>query len=103
MTNELFIKIVGAIITILVALITGFIIPWLKSKVDGEQTKKLAYYIGMAVRCAEQIYTPEQWMEKKLYVTNYITNLVNDTFKLTLSPQDIDVLIEGAVNEIKKG
>ena len=103
MTNELFIKIVGAILTILVALITGFVIPWLKSKVDGEQTQKLAYYVDMAVRCAEQIYTPDQWQDKKQYVTDYITRLVNDTFNLTLSSQDIDVLIEGAVNQIKKG
>lgn len=101
MTNETFIQIIGGVITILCALITGFVIPWLKSKVDAEQTEKLAYYIDMAVRCAEQIFTPEQYEMKKAYVTSYIKELVNNTFNLTLSDEDINVLIEGAVNQIK--
>lgn len=103
MSNELFLQIMGGIITILCALITGFVIPWLKSKVDAEQTAKLSYYVDMAVRCAEQIYTPEQWEQKKEYVTNYITDLINTTFKIKLSAEDINVLIEGAVNQIKRG
>lgn len=101
--NDVFMQIMSAVITILCAVITGFVIPWIKSKIDAEQTEKLAYYIDMAVRCAEQIYTPDEWELKKLYVTKYITTLVNDTFKLTLSAEDINVLIEGAVNQLKKG
>lgn len=102
MSNELFLQIMGGIITILVAIITGFLIPWLKSKVSQSDMEKLTYYIDMAVRCAEQIYTPEQWEQKKAYVTSYITDLCNKTFKLNLSAEDINILIEGAVNQIKK-
>lgn len=102
MTNELFIKIVGAVITILVSLITAFVIPWIKTRVETDKLEKFDYYLKLAVRCANQIYTPEQWKEKKQYVTDYITKLCNDTFKLSLTAQDIDVLIEGYVNEIKR-
>lgn len=103
MTNDLFVKIVSGIITILIAVITGFLIPWIKSKISVAKFDKITYYISMAVRCAEQIYTVEQWEQKKQYVTNYITDLCNNTFMLSLSSKDIDVLIEGAVNQIKKG
>lgn len=103
MSNEVFIQIVSGTITILAALVTGFVIPWLKSKITQADMDKLTYYINMAVRCAEQIYTPEQWELKKEYVTNYITELCNKSFKVSLSTQDINILIEGAVNQIKKG
>ena len=78
MNNEIFIKIVGGVITILCALITGFVIPWLRSKLNESQMNNLNYYLNLAVRCANQIYTPEEWIQKKQYVTEYITVIVVD-------------------------
>ena len=101
MTNEIFIEIIGAVLTIIVSLVTAFLIPWLKSKLNQTQLEKLDYYLNIAVRCANQIYTPEQWKEKKSYVTLYITDVVNDKLHLTLSEEDIDLLIEGCVNKVK--
>lgn len=101
MTNELFIKIVGAVITILVSLVTAFVIPMIKAKFNQTQLEKLDYYLKLAVRCANQIFTPEQWESKKNYVTAYITDVVNSKLHLTLSADDIQVLIEGCVNQTK--
>lgn len=101
MNSEIFLKIVGAILTILCTLVTGFVIPWLKSKFNETQLSKLDYYLNLAVRCANQIYTNEQWQEKKVYVTRYITDKVYNELGLTLTSKDIDVLIEGVVNQVK--
>lgn len=101
MNNEVFLKIIGAIITIAVTLITGYLIPWLKSKINQTQLEKIDYYVRLAVRCADQIYTEDQWAQKKIYVTNYITDVCNKTFNLTLTEKDINVLIEGAVNDLR--
>lgn len=101
MNNEVFLKITTAIITIAVTLITGYLIPWLKSKINQTQLEKIDYYVRLAVRCADQIYTTEQWAQKKEYVTKYITDVCNKTFNLTLTETDIDVLIEGAVNDLR--
>ena len=101
MTNELFIKIVSAIITIITALITAYVIPWLKTRINENQLAQLNRYIELAVRCANQIYTKEQWIEKKEFVLNYITEVVNDKFSLSLNELDIDMMIEGFVNEVK--
>lgn len=103
MTNELFMKIVSAVITIIVALISAFVIPWIKEKIGVVKFNKLVEYTELAVRSAEQLFDEEQWKEKKLYVTVYIKELCNDVFKLSLTDKDIDVLIEGIVNEVKKG
>ncbi len=102
MTNELFLQIVGALITIAIALVSAYVIPWLKTKVNAEQIATFNYYLDLAVRCANQIYTPEQWKEKKEYVMNYLTSVVNTKLKLSLTEEDLSNLIEGKVNEIKR-
>lgn len=101
MTNELFLKIVSAIITIITALITAYVIPWLKTKINENQMEQINKYIELAVRCANQIYTPEEWAQKKEFVLDYITEIVNKKFSLTLSQEDINLMIEGKVNEVK--
>jgi len=102
MNNDLFLEIVSSVLTIIVALITAYVIPWLKSKVNETQMQQIDKYIDLAVRCAEQIYTPEQWKEKKQFVLDYVTNVVNDKFSLSLTEEDIDLMIEGIVNKVKK-
>lgn len=102
MNNELFIQIVSAILTIIVAIITSVVIPWLKTKIRTDQMELLKKYTEYAVRCAEMLYTPEQWREKKDWVMEYITEKVNESFSLTLTYEDINTLIEGVVNEVKR-
>lgn len=103
MNNEqLFVQVVSAVITIIVSLISAYAIPWLKAKISKDQIETLNYYLELAVKCANQIYTAEQWQEKKQYVTNYIVDVINNKLSLTLTEQDIDTLIEGMVNHVKK-
>lgn len=102
-TNELFMTICGAILTILVALITKVVIPWIVAKIGHEKMQQFDYYLNKAVKCANQVYTVEQWAEKKAFVTKYLTNIVNNKLDLSLSAADIDLLIEGAVKEAKEG
>lgn len=102
MNNELFITIVSSVLTILVAIITSVIIPWIKTKITAEQMELLERYTEYAVRCAEQIYTPEEWQDKKVFVMDYITEIINDRLKLSLTYEDINTLVEGIVNEVKK-
>lgn len=101
MNEKLFLEIASGVITILVAIIASVVIPYIKSKIDSDKLEKLDYFIKVAVRCAEQIYTPEQWKEKKDYVVNYITDLINNSLHLKLTAAEIDDLIEGAVYQLK--
>lgn len=97
---EILIKAMGVIIAFV---ITYIIKPYIESKVSESELNKLENYIKTAVRCAEQIYTPNQWVEKKNYVTEFITKILHDKVDLSLSPEEIDTLIEGFVREVKKG
>lgn len=103
MPNELFLKILYLVLTIIAGLISAYVIPWLKTKVNEAQFEQIEKYIARAVRAAEQLYTPEEWEQKKEFVTDYITTVCNSKFSLSLTAEDINYLIEGFVNEIKRG
>lgn len=102
MKEELFFQIVSLLITLIAAIITGILIPYIKSKLTASQMAQVTKYTEMAVRCAEQMYTTEEWAKKKLYVEQYITGIIRGTFKLDITEEDINVLIEGCVNKVKK-
>lgn len=103
MTTEMFVKLVMSMISIASVLITAFVLPYIKAKITAEQMDQLAYYVTVAVRCAEQLFTPAQWEQKKNYVYDYIMHIVNTKLHINLTEQDIDIIIEGIVNEVKKG
>ena len=103
MNNDVFVPIVGAILTILATLISAYAIPLIKQKITAEDMATIRHYIELAVRCADQIYTPLQWQEKKQYVYEYICKVADEKLHIKLSPEDIDVLIEGFVRQIHYG
>lgn len=96
MNDNLF-KLIIALIPLLGTLITGFLIPWIKIQIGNEKLATYTEWAEKAVRCAQQIYTPEQWQEKKEYCMDFMTDLCNGA----LTRNQIDVLIEAAVKELK--
>ena len=59
--NEQIIKILfEAIFGIATVLITGYLVPWIRNLLGESKYAMLTEYTSLAVRCAEQIYTPEQ-------------------------------------------
>lgn len=101
MNTETFNILMKAIITIIGIVVTTYIVPWIKSRIDADKLDKIVEYTEIAVRCAEQIYTKEQWKEKKQYVYDYIIKKAAD-IDIKLDEHDIDVIIEGLVHELKK-
>lgn len=94
---NIIVKSVAAIISVI---LTVFVVPWLKNKVSEDKLLKIKELCELAVRCAEQIYTPEQWKEKKEYVFAYICEK-SEEINIHLSIEDVNNLIEGVVNEVK--
>lgn len=90
-----------SVITLVSALVSAYLIPWLRSKTSVTQLDKVAYYTEMAVRAAEQLFTPDQWEKKKEYVYGYILDLVNTKLNIRLDQEDVNIIIEGVVNEVK--
>lgn len=103
MTNELFVQISTLLFIILWMVISAYVLPYFKSRMSATELEQLTWFIRYAVRCAEQIYTPEEWKRKKEYVMAKAVYFVNNTLKIDISAADIDTIVEGIVNEIKRG
>ena len=88
--------IVNAIIALIAAIITTFLIPWIKSKIDAAKLAQIVEWVGIAVRAAEQIYNESGMGEKK---KQYVLDFLADK-GFTLDPNSINAMIEAAVKEL---
>ena len=92
-------NIISTAIALVLALISTFLIPWLKNKVDAEKFEQIKEWTRVAVQAAEMIYNGVgRGEEKKTYVINYLNE---KGFKIDTAT--IDALIESAVLDLKRG
>ena len=88
--------IVNAVITLIAAIVTTFLIPWIKSKIDAAKLAQIVEWVGIAVRAAEQIYNESGMSEKKKqYVLDFLASK-----GFTLDPDSINAMIEAAVKNL---
>lgn len=89
---------VSAFISLLAAIITIFLIPYLKAKVGERKFDEIMSWVQIAVAAAEMIYVgPGRGEEKKRYVLDY---LEGKGFSLDID--SINNMIEAAVLELNK-
>ena len=85
--------IIEALATLIAAVITAFVIPYIKSKTTTTQFEKIKMWVTVAVEAAEQLYTGSgRGAEKKQYVVEF---LQKKGFKI--DDDSLDKLIEAAV------
>lgn len=99
MNGQLFTQIILGIITIIGAIVTYYIVPLLKSKMGETEYAKFIDFVTKLVRSANQIYDNND--EKKKYVLNYSLAWLQ-THKIDLTEEQVNAIIEGLVNEVKK-
>lgn len=100
MNPELITKLVEAIVTVVVVIISAYVIPWLKNKVGEDKYATIIEFAEIVVRSAEKIYTPEQWQEKKKYAVNLVIEKAKN-LGIDLSVEEVNAIIEGAVQAVK--
>lgn len=89
--------VVEAFITLLFAVITAFLIPWIKTKISTEKLIEISEWVDIAVLAAEMIYNQTgMGAKKKEYVEKF---LAEKGFKL--DAESIDALIEASVLKLK--
>ena len=98
MDNTLFMQFIQLLIILILGLVTAYVVPFIKTKVSKDQMELLLYYVNIAVKAASQIYSKEQWKEKKEYCMQYIKNIIDEKMNITLSDEEISTLIEGVLN-----
>lgn len=65
-------QIILAVIALLGGILTTFVIPFINKKLTAQQIENIRKAARIAVYAAEQLFTPEQWAEKKKYAQEYL-------------------------------
>lgn len=89
--------IIEAVIALILALVTTFLIPWIRTKIDADRLAEINKWVKIAVQAAEMIYKEAGAGElKKNYVLGFL-----ETKGFTYDADVINTLIESAVLEMK--
>ena len=90
--------VVNAIIALIAAAISVFLIPWIKEKIEAEKLEQVMGWVTIAVEAAEQIYRESgMGAKKKAYVLDFLAKR-----GITLDVDSIDAMIESAVLDLKQ-
>lgn len=91
--------IIKALYALIVAILTAFVIPYIRSKTTAQQQAEINEWVKIAVNAAEQIFTGSgRGREKKNYVLAFLA-----AHDMVVDEDAVDALIEAAVYEIKNG
>lgn len=85
--------ILEAVIALTCAIVTAFLIPWIKEKLGAEKFSTLQKWVIVAVEAAEKLYQGSgRGDEKKAYVLDFLSSK-----GFTVDSEKLDALIESAV------
>lgn len=85
-------------ITLIIAIVVAFIIPYIKSKTTSEQFATIKLWVTVAVNAAEQLFIGSgRGEEKKNFVLSFL-----EAKGFTIDLESIDALIESAVLDLNK-
>ena len=65
----------NAVIALLAALVTAFVIPWIKRKTNAQDREDLLRWVEIAVAAAEQLWDSTQGEEKKKAVLAFLREM----------------------------
>lgn len=94
--NEMTFTILKVVVSVAMALITVYLIPYLKSQTQNKQNQQILDIIQTAVQAAEQVVGERSGKIKKQQVTEFVTKWLNEK-NIKISEEQLSQLIESAV------
>lgn len=89
-------SIMEAVAALAMAIITTFVVPYIKSKTTKEQQTQLNEWVRIAVSAAEQVYEgPGKGDQKKAYVLTWLAG-----HGIAIDEDKLDAMVEAAVYEL---
>ena len=100
--NELTFDILKIVVSVCAALVTVYLVPYLKTLKEDKRYASLVEMVEVAVRAAEQtIKEPHEGKLKKTEVVQFVTEWL-DKQGIKITPEELDRLIECAVYQLKQ-
>lgn len=100
--NDNLYKIILTLIPLIGAIITGYIIPYIKTKISSAKLDEASKWITKATEAAEMLFNaPKSGEEKRQYVIAFIDKMFNSK-KEFITEEQIRVLLEAALKQMNK-
>lgn len=90
--------IINAAIALIAAIITAFVVPWVRRNTSAQDREDLLRWVEIAVAAAEQLFYSTQGAEKKKYVVQFL-----EEKGYIVSDEELNAAIEGAVLKLHRG
>lgn len=100
MTPSMVTELTRAIVSVILILISAYVIPWLKNKIGEDKYVTIVEFAEIVVRSAEKIYTTEEWAQKKAYAYNMVAKKAQE-LGIDINEKEINAIVEGAVQAVK--
>ena len=84
--------VINAVIALAAALMSAFVIPWLRRKTTAEDRAEMLKWVEIAVAAAQQLYHQLDGAKRKAYVLNFLSEK-----GYTIEGPELDAAIEAAV------
>lgn len=84
--------VINAVIALIAALITAFVVPWIKRNTSAKDREELLKWVEIAVMAAQQLYHQLDGSKRKEYVLNFLREKGYD-----VTSSEVENAIEAAV------
>lgn len=99
--NEQVFNIVLLLIPVIGAVITGILVPYVRTKISVTQMDEIIKWVTKAVQAAEVLFdAPKSGEEKREYVINFIDKMFNSKNEI-ITKEQIRILLESAWKQMK--
>lgn len=100
--NETIFNIILLCIPVLGAVISGLVLPLIKSEISAAQLNTISKWVEKAVQAAEILFdAPKSGEAKRAYVIRFISQMFNSK-KETITEEQIRILLEAALLQISQ-
>lgn len=98
--NEILFEIIKVVVMVAALAITRYLVPWLREKIGADKLAAAEKWARYAVLKAQQVLWEQGGQDKKAYVMGFLKEILIAK-NITLSDEQLDVLIEAAVKQMK--
>ena len=98
--DEIIFEVIKIIVMVAALVVARYLIPWLKEKIGADKMAQIEKWATYAVEMAQQVHWAKPGEDRKAIVTEFLREILIAK-NISISDEQLDVLIEAAVKELK--
>lgn len=97
---DILFEVLKLVVMILTLVVIRYVVPFVRNGIDTEKMEVAMQWVERAVLHAQQVFDADSGAEKKAIVTQFLKQILTEK-NIALSDEQLDILIEAAVKEMK--